>query len=622
MHIVGTAGHVDHGKSSLVLSLTGVNPDRWLEERTRGMTLDLGFARLRFVDGVEAGIVDVPGHERFLHNMLAGAAGMELLLLVVSATQGVMPQTLEHLQILSFLHIQHTIVVVTKSDLVEPHALAARVEDIRNDLTGTLAEHGPFVAVSNSSLAGIDALRERIHDELAKLPPRNPDAPAYLPVDRVFTLPGRGTIVTGTLMQGRIAVGDSLVLEPSHEPVRVRTLHVFGESRDIAFGGSRVALNIPGLDRASVARGDVVGDSQMTSRKAFRVCFTPLPHALPLLRKRTPVRAHIGSAEFMGTLRLAAIPQDCAPLDGELLLRTPVAAFPGVHFVLRQMSPKTTLGGGKIEAIASVHDGGEGISASHSAVMAVLREAEREPRELADIASKANLREDVTKGILDAMIASGDAVRVARPSAYLSGDAARELAQQVAGELQAIHDSEPWGIGATSIALSRLMGIPEALLVRLLAAFADDGSIVAHAGYYALPSHEPHLSSDQRSFFDELLVVDPAAPFVPVAFDGVVAQIKTCKIAGAQKAFDALLARGSLIKVGDALYRGTQIAAIHEKIEGFIDRNGRMTMAEFRDQLGTSRKYAVPLLEWFDSRGITVRSGDVRMLRTRRQHLS
>lgn len=619
MHIVGTAGHVDHGKSSLVQSLTGVNPDRWAEELARGMTLDLGFARLLFDDGLEAGIVDVPGHERFLHNMLAGAAGMELLLLVVAANEGVMPQTLEHLHVLSYLNVRRTILVVTKSDLFEPQVLEARVASIRAELAGTIAQDAPEVAVSNLDRSGIDRLRERIHDELAALPSREPDAPAYLPVDRVFALAGRGTIVTGTLMQGRIAVGDSLAYGTSGERVRVRSLHVFGEPRDVAFGGSRVALNLPGVERSAISRGGVVADPQFSPRAQFNVRFTPLEGALPLLRRRTAVRAHIGSAEIIGTLQLAAAPESLDAVSGVLYLREPVVAFPGVRFVLRRLSPKTLLGGGNIETLVVDSDGGGETDATQSSVAAALRDAKLEPLDAAAVAFATNLREDIAQQVLDAMVESGDAMRVARPAGYLHGDAAREFLQRVSSELEALHEDEPWAMGATSILLGRVLAVPEPLLVRLLSAFADDGRIVQRAGYFALPSHEPHLSAEQRSFFDDIVRLDPTQPFVPSPFDEAAALVKRSAIPGIAKAFDTLLARGSLVKVGDALYRGSQIGSIHAKIEEFIDNNTRMTMSEFRDLLRTSRKYAVPLLEWFDSRGITVRSGDYRMLRTRRK---
>src|SRR5579872_3166946 len=254
MHIVGTAGHVDHGKSALVRALTGVDPDRWREEQLRGMTLDLGFARLRFDDGTEAGIVDVPGHERFLHNMLAGAAGMEILLLVIAANEGPRQQTLEHLAILNYLNVKRTLIVITKRDLVDPDDLGFAEELAREAVRGSIAQDAPAYAVSTITGEGLDALRAAIHDALATLPPRNPDAPPFLPIDRVFALSGHGTIVTGTLMQGTLAVGETLRLQPSGRDVRIRSLHVFGEKKEEVRGGSRVAANLPQIDTQEIER--------------------------------------------------------------------------------------------------------------------------------------------------------------------------------------------------------------------------------------------------------------------------------------------------------------------------------------------------------------------------------
>ncbi len=349
MHIIGTAGHVDHGKSTLVSALTGTNPDRWLEEQLRGMTLDLGFAHLRFDDGVEAGIVDVPGHERFLHNMLAGAAGMEVLLLVIAATEGVMPQTVEHLQILRYLNVREVIVVLTKMDLIPPEEGGAACLRVHRQLRGTIAENAYIFAVSTVTGANMDALRDAIHQALKNLRPRDPEAPAYLPIDRVFALPGLGTIVTGTLMQGRIAVGDTLKLQPSEKNVRVRSLQSFGEKREKVEGGARVALNIPAVDVHEIERGEMLVAPQFAHVDSFTVRFTPLAEALPILRKRNDVRAYIGSAEILGTLVFGDVPQEPVELQAQVYLRRPTVAYPGTAFVVRRLSPKNLLGGGKIE---------------------------------------------------------------------------------------------------------------------------------------------------------------------------------------------------------------------------------------------------------------------------------
>ena len=617
MHIIGTAGHVDHGKSALVLALTGTNPDRWLEEQARGMTLDLGFAHLRFDDGIEAGIVDVPGHERFLHNMLAGAAGMELLLLVIAADDGVMPQTLEHLQILRYLNVKKIVVALTKIDLIPPHEQGLACQRVHRQLAGTIARDAFIFATSSVTGANLDVLKEGLHQELVALPERDPDKPAYLPVDRVFALAGRGTIVTGTLMQGRIAAGDTVTLAPLGTRARVRSLQVFGAARDAATGGTRVALNLPSVDRSQVTRGAVVADASFTAQTRLSVRFSAIPETLALLRRRTHVRAYVGSAEVLGTLVFDPLPTDEEPVHAELFLREPVLAFPGVRFVVRRVSPKTLLGGGEIVALerSGAPDGAED---AHAAIAAVLAQGGLEPQPVSAVAFAANVREEVAQQGLDALVERGEAARLGRPEGYVGGAAFAQFAARVTDELGTLHEAQPWAMGATSLILARTLGIAEPLLLRLLAALADEGRIAVRHGYYATTQHQPKLSNEQRAFFEEHVPFDAAAPFLPVSFDDVAAQVRLSPIPGLPRALETLLARGVLVKVGDALYRGTQIERAHERVDAFIAQSGKMTMAEFRDLLGTSRKYAVPLLEWFDSRGITVRSGDYRMLRMRR----
>jgi selenocysteine-specific elongation factor len=620
MHIIGTAGHVDHGKSSLVSALTGVNPDRWLEEQLRGMTLDLGFAHLQFPDGTEAGIVDVPGHERFLHNMLAGAAGMELLLLVIAATEGIMPQTIEHLQILQYLNVRDVIVVVTKMDLVPPGEGGAICSRIHNELAGTIAADAPIFAVSTITGYNLDALREGIHQSLRRLPPRSPDAPAFLPIDRVFSLPGLGTIVTGTLMQGRIAIGDSLKLQPSEKPVRVRSLQSFGKRREIVEGGARVAVNLPSVDVHEIARGEMLVAPQFAPSDAFAVRFTPLPDALELLRRRNPVRVYIGSAEILGTLVFEQTPQAAVETDAQLFLRRSTVAYPDAAFVVRRLSPKNLLGGGRIQATHGAAAAPEsGRSANESIVLGVLEKAGLAAMTPAEAARDANLREDAVDAALRSLVERAEVLAVNRPAAYVHGEHAHALLQRALEFLENLQREEPWAMGATTLALSRALSVPEPLLLRILAAFADDGRIAQRAGYFSTVDHVPKLSPEQQRFFEEQVPADPANPFVPVPLAQVVAQVKQSRIAGIGKAFDTLLAKGVLVKVNEELYRGSQISAVHARVESFLRANNQMTMAQFRDLVGTSRKYAVPLLEWFDARAITVRSGDYRMLRAKKE---
>jgi selenocysteine-specific elongation factor len=578
------------------------------------MTLDLGFAHLRFGDGAEGGIVDVPGHERFLHNMLAGAAGMELLLLVVDAGEGVMPQTLEHLAILQFLDVERIIVVASKIDLIEGAQREDAYRRIEKQLRGTIAAGVPILPVSALTGENIDSLRRLLHRELAEMPRRNYAAPVYLPVDRVFTLPGLGTIVTGTLMQGTIETGDALKLEPGGALAQIRSIGVFGSVRDRVEAGSRVALNLSGIDRRRIARGQAIVGQEFSAGQSFAVRFTPLEGAALLLRRRTPVRAYIGSAEVLGTLVAEEPLESGREARATLQLREPVVAFPGVRFVLRRPSPMTLLGGGYVEGAESPNTG-EKESPDEAVVLGVLNDRGLDAVEPAEIAVAANLREAATLCTLERLVERGDVVAVSRPSAYMSGAVASSLLVRALAQLDKAHCDEPWAMGVTSIALSRALGVPEALLVRVLGHFVEQGRLVNRSGYYAALGYRPSLTTEQRAFFDNLVPVNEGHPFLPISFAGAVAAVKLAHLAGISKAFDTMLARGSLVKVGEDLYRGSQIGSIRARVEAHLNENGRMTAADFRDLLGTSRKYAVPLLEWLDGHGVTIRSGDYRTLR-------
>ena len=615
MHVLGTAGHVDHGKSSLVRALTGTDPDRWIEERLRGMTLDLGFAHLRFPDGVEAGVVDVPGHERFLHNMLAGAAGMELLLLVVAANEGPRPQTLEHLAILQYLNVKRTIVVLSKSDTVDADELAFADELVREALAGSFAAGAPVVPVSTVTGAGLEALRTAIHEALVALPPRAPAAPAYLPIDRVFALAGHGTIVTGTLMQGRIGVGDELALAPLDRAVRVRSLQVFGAKRERVDGGARVAVNLPGVETGEVRRGAVLASPQFARHASVAVSVRPYAPSLPILRRRTPVRAYLGAAEILGTLVFERVPASAESVGATLYLREPAIAFPGAAFVVRRLSPKTLLGGGIVAAA-----GGERLAVSDdppdvAAVRDALHRAGLGGTTPARAGAAANVREDRAAEILTQLADDGRAVRLHKPVAFADAELLAELFDRVDAQLARGEEATPWVGGATALALARALGVGEPVLTRALAVAVEDGRFVVRSGYYATPRFAPTLTPEQRAFFDGIFQADPAQPNVPVALEAVTLGLRTAKIAGLAQAYETLLATGALVKVQDAVYRGEQLAAIRIKLETALRRDKEIAPAAFRDLIGTSRKYAVPLLEWFDGAGVTIRSGDVRVLR-------
>ena len=570
MHVVGTAGHVDHGKSSLVRALTGTDPDRWIEERLRGMTLDLGFAHLRFDDGVEAGIVDVPGHERFLHNMLAGAAGMDVLLLVVAANEGVRPQTVEHLAILDFLNVRRAIVVLTKRDLVDAETLAAAERAVRAATRDTVAQDAPVLAVSTVTGEGLDALRDAIHAALVALPPRPADAPAFLPVDRVFALPGHGTIVTGTLMQGTLRDRRHAAARPARAR-RARALAA-GVRRGARHGRRRRARGgqRPRRRRARAASRRRARGRTRSCRARRCACASARCDrcARALLRRRTPVRAYLGAAEMLGTLVFdPAPPVDAAPVDATLHLRRTTTTYPGEAFVVRALSPKTLLGGGTVDAGAAPGSD-ESVAPDVAAIARALAETgaraahgggARRARERARGARRRSSRRARRARRRTAL---EQAARVRRRR---SGR--RRSRSAFVRPSRAAKRKRRGCSGTTSLALARELAVDEAFIVRVLASDADDGRITARAGYYATLDHRPQLTAEQRAFFERAVPADPAQPLDPAALEDVVAALRAARITGLPQAFDTLVATGALVKVGADVYRGTQIAEIRKRLE-------------------------------------------------------
>ena len=615
MRVVGTAGHVDHGKSALVFALTGTEPDRWEEERRRGMTLDLGFAHLRFDDGVEAGIVDVPGHERFVHNMLAGATGMDVLLLIVAANEGPRAQTFEHLAILSLLAVPATIVVLTKADLVDERELAAVRDDVQLAVAGTVAEGAPVIPVSVISGAGLDELRARIHAALAGLPARAQHAPAYLPVDRAFSMTGHGTIVTGTLMQGSIAVDDVLLARPGDTEVRVRGLEVFGAARARVDAGSRVAAKLGSLPLQAIARGSALVAPEIRAQTSYAVRFQPLPDAPEILRRRMPVRVHLGAGESFGTLVFAERPSDAQPLDATLHLREAAAAVPGQRFVVRRMSPKTVLGGGTI-GVPAPEDVLPSVSADLAAVRRAITERGLAATSADVIAAAANVTRERAEELLADEAAEDRVWMLARPVAFIAAAPVEALVERVLASLTRRETETPWMMGATSLALARELDVPEQLLLSVLTAAAERQRLTARSGYYANLGFEPQLTAEQAAFFKQFVAVDPAQPLVPAPFEPLVAEIRRSRIPGISGALDTLIAGGRLIRVGDHIYRGEQLGEIRAQLVRTLRAEQRISAARFRDVVGTSRKYIVPLLEFFDAGGVTIRDGDQRALRT------
>lgn len=623
-HIIGTAGHVDHGKTVLINKLTGINTDRLKEEQERGISIDLGFAPFKLADGSMAGVVDVPGHERFIHNMLAGIGGIDLVLLVVDVNEGVMPQTREHLQILQLLQIPQGILVLTKCDLAEADWIDIVEEEVRETLAGTFMAAAPCCRVSAIRGDGIEELRQAIGKILARLPPRDEDGPTRLPIDRHFTISGFGTVVTGTLLSGRIRVGDMVEVLPPGESVRVREVQVHGHKAELARAGQRVALNLAGQERSGLVRGAVVatpGFFTMTER--FDARLTLLAEAARPLKFRDPVHLHMGTARV--TARVALLDRDeLQPGESVLAqfhLDSPLVAHRQDRFIIRSYSPMATIGGGQIIDPAPTRH-----KRFRAEVMQALQELEsgegafivQKLAELGCVKQKeleqaSGLGRERITALLDSLAAAEQVSRIG--DQWVTTETARAW-QRVLGEAVDNHHRDyplqPGIAHATLKAALPAKVAPKAfeqLLGDLVAVgqLAQQGEWVARAGF------TPQPNAEQQLLLERLEKIYREAG---VEAKGRVDMLALARIPEAQveSLLAFLFAKGSLVRLNDDTFLHEQayakaLAALKAHFAG----KETLTLAEFRDRIGSARKQTQAILESFDALKYTMRKGDERV---------
>ncbi len=607
--VVGTAGHIDHGKSTLITALTGIDPDRLAEEKRRGMTIDLGFAHMTLPSGREVGIVDVPGHARFMRNMLAGAHGIDAVLLVVAADEGVMPQTREHLDVIDLLDVPRGLVVLTKSDLVDAEWLALVTEEVRSALLGTPLDAAEILAVSSVSGAGLPQLTIAL-DALLDAAPARPDAArARLPIDRVFTISGFGTVVTGTLADGSLRVGDELVVVPSGRTVRIRGLQRHNQKVESVEPGNRVAANLIGADKTDLHRGDVLaraGTLEATRRvdAKLRVLASspqPLRHGMELL-------LHTGTVEVPARL----IVLESAAIDPgaegwvQLYLQRAVAAAAGDRFVLRIASPAATVAGGSFVDVAPRkhprHDSMVRESLTRRAAGNVLQEELRKyPRGVTVSALlKATLAPEAEVGSL----------RARRLGEWIFSDEAwRAVSGKVEHELDVYHRTYPLRAGMGREELRSRIGVPAASFPAVVNGLVEDGRVVERNGSLAAPNHAISLeSSGPAAALVQLLETQGFTPSsLPEAMQQTGADEEVVR---------ALARRGDIVRVSPDVAFGRQaFEAAVALVREIVGASGSVTVAQLRDRMGASRKPVLALLEYLDAERVTRRVGDARVLR-------
>ena len=635
--IIGTAGHVDHGKTTLIHALTGINTDRLAEERARGLSIELGFAWIDLPCGVRAGIVDVPGHERFIHHMLAGATNMDLALLVVAADEGVRPQTREHLDILTLLEVQRGLVALTKTDLVEPEWLELVEGEVAQSLVGTTLEDVPIIRVSSVTRAGLDDLIAALDRVAREVAPRDLHAPFRLPVDRVFTMAGFGTVVTGTLAAGRVRVGDAADVLPPNLKTRIRTVQVHGDPCDEAIAGSRVALNLAGLSVGEVPRGCVVGAVgayRPTDRFDARV--RVVKDAPKPVKSGMRIRVHLGAADLIGRLTVLDARSMAAGETGlvQIRLEQPGVATRGEHFVLRyfaSMQPgrksAPTLGGGVVlepyAAFYRARDRAAAVIRLQAAETAtptqLVLDAARDASDLmldpTTVATRWNLAPETVTTVIDELLREGRLMRPAGAGWVAATQRFSALCDDLLTAVRAYHAQHPLRAGMP-VEQARTAAAP-ALPPRVFQAAGThvqrDGTLRRVGDRLALADFTVQLTPAQQDTRDAIERAFRDNLFTPPDLQEVLARVSSDGAPGEELA-RALLEAGVLTDLGEVILHQHALARAAAVATQLLRDGGQMTPAEFRDALGSSRKYVMPLLEYLDRQGITRREGDVRVL--------
>ena len=630
--ILGTAGHIDHGKTSLIKALTGVNTDRLKEEQERGITIELGFADLDLPSGQHVGIVDVPGHEKFVKNMVAGATGIDIVAMVIAADEGVMPQTREHLEICEMLDIQHGLVVLTKTDLVDEEWLELVKEDIKTFVRGTFLDGKPIVPVSSVTGQGLPEFI-RILDELsAEVPQRSYTGLFRLPADRVFTMKGFGTVITGTLISGKVRIGDTVMLYPSGVVSKVRGVQTHNESVEEALAGMRTAINFQGLEKTSVNRGDVISSPDgLRASYMIDVSLRFLDSNKKPIKNRTRIRFHAGTSEIMGNLILLEH-EELAPGEttvAQIRLDTPLTLVRDDRFVIRSYSPVRTIGGGFVlnpipqkhkRFKAPVIEGLKGLirCAPEEMILYHVKESDYAGLSLADLKIMSNLPDKSLQTAIQSLLSSKKLIQADKENTiYIHQEIFEILRNEAVSYLKTYHQANPLKVGMPKEELkSRLPSAVSSKLFNLLMnRMGKDGEMIQEGETIRMASHTVSLKTDQADIHKKILEAYIKGGLTPPYFKDICLSFDLNE-SKAKEILMVLVKEGKIVKLKEELYFHTRsIEDVKSRLTDFLIKHGEMTTPQFKDMVGVSRKYLIPLLEYFDAKNITIRVGDLRKLR-------
>jgi selenocysteine-specific elongation factor len=628
--ILGTAGHIDHGKTSLIKALTGMDTDRLKEEKERGITIELGFAYLELPGGQLLGIVDVPGHEKFVKNMVAGATGIDLVALIIAADEGVMPQTKEHLEICQLLNVKHGLVVLTKIDMVEPDWLELVREDVTNYLSGTFLSDAPISEVSSVTGEGIKELVQILDDLVKEAPEKDVGSFFRLPIDRVFTMKGFGTVITGTTKSGQIQTGDEITIYPQGPSSRIRGIQVHNREFNEVRAGLRTAINLQGVEKAQIERGNVLAaKDSLRATHMVDVLLELLPSAPRKLKNRAKVRFHTGTAEIISTVILLdrdELKQGEACF-AQIRLDSPTAVLPRDRYVLRSYSPIRAIGGGEIlnalprkkkrfskAALSELEILSKG-NLNEVTEQFVLAEGFQglEQKELPFLTNTSKKKLDE---ILGGLLAQKKIIQYDRErGVFIHGDFLKKAREEIIKTLTKYHQGFPLKAGLLKEELrSKTIGSrSQKLFNHLINQLTQEGVVVQEKEALRLKEHKVTLAQDQKKVRHQIEAAYLKSELQPPYFK----ELKK-KFSGetGTDVLQVMVKEGLLVKVKEDLYFHRQaIEDLKNRLVAFLKEKGEISTPQFKDMTGTSRKYTIPLIEYFDKSQLTVRVGDNRVLR-------
>ena len=626
--VVGTAGHIDHGKSSLVRRLTGIDPDRLPEEKDRGLTIDLGFAPMQLPGGELVGIIDVPGHEKFIRNMVAGASGIDLVVLVVAADDSVMPQTLEHLSIMTILGVQRGIIAINKIDLVDEEMLELVEEEIRDTVKGTFLEDAPMMRVSAETEAGIDELREAVVSMIDELPSRETDGVFRLPIQRVFSAKGHGTVVTGVPVSGSVSKDDRLEILPGEHKGRVRGLQAYKVTVDRARAGHSTAINLADVNYKDLTRGMVAATpGYFTATEMLEVSLRALSSLPNALTHRMPIRFLQGTMEAVGRLYLL----DCTTLEpgdeavAQIRLEEPVVVAPGDRFVLRQTSPMITLGGGEILdrsrwrlktgkdfVVESVRRKMSALDSPQDYLRSLLRDALLEIHTTEDLSRRMTITQEQVSQYLQELAEAGD-LKALPGDRWLVLEGIRMAGERITGAIEAAFREDPYRVSVKALEIRDALRLEETFLEAVYQQLVEEERIHRlRGGRLSLPGYEPPIPEGERQALEKYRNYLSEHLFEAARNEDLAPMLGTSE-ALIGKLQSLLVDRGELVRLTpDVVLLEEAILEAVRRLAAHHETAGPFSAAEAKDLLGTTRKFAIPLLEYLDKQGWTRRREDRR----------